>query len=485
MLNESQCRKIIDAAIEHALKHSSKKKPIEVEVSITGSNLATSRFANNEMTQNQAPDANVVAVRLLRDGRQARLETLDLSESGIERLVESALEAVRLLEADEDILPLVSLKEIARALNKANVDKAESDKEKSGKAKKTSGTVAEIDRYDPATAELTALDRAKQVGKIIKQAEAEDVSAAGVYCSGASYIAIGNSNGLFQFHQESTAACSITITADGATSWVLDHGPDARTVKSEVLAERAITKAKQARQPEDLPPGKYVAILEPAAVIDLLSYLWWDFSATSHIDKLSCLLDKVGEKVFGDNITVVDDVTNKNQCGCPFDGEGVPRQTIKLVENGVIKQLVHSRQSAKKMQTKTTGHSMTQPSAMGEMPLNIVIEGGISSIEDMIQQVQGDQEAVLLTRVWYVREVDPSTKLLTGMTRDGTFLVKNGAVVKPVKNLRFNVSLLQLLNNVIALGPSVRAAGAEGIEIPAVVPAMMVKDFNFTEGTRF
>lgn len=469
MLNESQCRKIIDAAIKHALRFSTKKKPLEVEVSITGSNLATSRFANNEMTQNQAPDSNVVAVRLLRQGRQARLETLDLSASGIERLVESALEAVRLLEADEDVLPLVSPKEIAKSV----------------KAKKAPGTVAEIDRYDPATAELTALDRAKEVGKIIKQAEAEDVSAAGVYCSGASYIAIGNSNGLFQFHQESTAACSITITADGATSWVLNHGPVARAVKTEVMAERAIAKAKQARQPEDLPPGKYLAILEPAAVIDLLSYLWWDFSATSHIDKLSCLLDKVGEKVFGDNITVIDDVTNKNQCGCPFDGEGVGRQTIKLVENGVIKNLVHSRQSAKKMQTKTTGHSMTQPSAMGEMPLNIVIEGGISSIEDMIQQVQGDQEAVLLTRVWYVREVDPSTKLLTGMTRDGTFLVKNGAVVKPVKNLRFNVSLLELLNNVIALGPSVRAAGAEGIEIPAVVPAMMVKDFNFTEGTRF
>lgn len=461
MLNESQCRKIIDAAIKHALSFASKKKPIEVEVSITGSNLATSRFANNEMTQNQAPDSNVVAVRLLRDGRQARLETLDLSESGIERLVESALEAVKLLEADEDVLALVSAKGMSK------------------KGKEASS------RYDLATAELTALERANAVAEIIKQAEDQDVSAAGIYCSGASYIAIGNSNGLFQYHQESTAACSITATADGATSWVLNHAPTASEVNTELLAERVINRAKQARMPEDLPPGKYLAILEPAAVIDLLSYLWWDFSGTSHIDKLSCLLDKVGEKVFGDNITIVDDVSNKNQCGCPFDGEGVPRQTITLVENGVIKNLVHSRLSAKKMQTKTTGHSVAQPSAMGEMPLNIVIEGGISSIEDMIKQVQGDQEAVLLTRVWYVREVDPSTKLLTGMTRDGTFLVKNGAVVKPVKNLRFNVSLLELLNNVIALGPSVRAAGAEGIEVPAVVPAMMVKDFNFTEGTRF
>ena len=461
MLNESQCRKIIDAAIKHALSFASKKKPIEVEVSITGSNLATSRFANNEMTQNQAPDSNVVAVRLLRDGRQARLETLDLSESGIERLVESALEAVKLLEADEDVLALVSAKGMSK------------------KGKEASS------RYDLATAELTALERANAVAEIIKQAEDQDVSAAGIYCSGASYIAIGNSNGLFQYHQESTAACSITATADGATSWVLNHAPTASEVNTELLAERVINRAKQARMPEDLPPGKYLAILEPAAVIDLLSYLWWDFSGTSHIDKLSCLLDKVGEKVFGDNITIVDDVTNKNQCGCPFDGEGVPRQTITLVENGVIKNLVHSRLSAKKMQTKTTGHSVAQPSAMGEMPLNIVIEGGISSIEEMIKQVQGDQEAVSLTRVWYVREVDPSTKLLTGMTRDGTFLVKNGAVVKPVKNLRFNVSLLELLNNVIALGPSVRAAGAEGIEVPAVVPAMMVKDFNFTEGTRF
>jgi predicted Zn-dependent protease len=464
MLNESQCRKIIDAAIKHALSYSTKKKPIEAEVSITGSNLATSRFANNEMTQNQAPDSNIVAVRLLRAGRQARLETLDLSDAGIERLVDSALEAVRLLEADEDVMPLVSAKEVAKTAPKS---------------------IQALNRYDQTTADLTALDRAKAVGKIIQQAEAEDVSAAGVYCSGENYLAIGNSAGVFQFHRESTAACSITITADGATSWVLDHAPDVRAVDASALAQRAISKAKQARAPQDLAPGKYLAILEPAAVIDLLCYLWWDFSATSHSDKLSCLLDKVGEKMFGDNITIVDDVSDKDQCGCPFDGEGVWRQAVKLVENGVIKNLVHSRLSAKKMQTKTSGHSVAQPSAMGEMPLNIVIEGGISSVEDMIKQVQGDQEAVLLTRVWYVREVDPATKLLTGMTRDGTFLVKNGAVVKPVKNLRFNVSLLELLNNVIAIGPSVRAAGAEGIEVPAVVPAMMVKDFNFTEGTRF
>jgi predicted Zn-dependent protease len=123
---------------------------------------------------------------------------------------------------------------------------------------------------------------------------------------------------------------------------------------------------------------------------------------------------------------------------------------------------------------------------MGEMPLNLVVEGGISSVEDMIagtSAANGSKPVVLLTRVWYVREVDPATKLVTGMTRDGTFLVKDGAVQRPVRNLRFNVSLVEMLNKVIALGPAVRAAGEEGF--PAVVPPMMVQDFNFTESTRF
>lgn len=467
MLTESQCRKIIDFALACGKKLASKKKPLAIEVSLTGSNVATSRFANNEMTQNQAPDASYLSVRVLKNGRQARLDSLDLSSDGIAALVRSAVKACDLLEAEADLLPLP------------------------GGDKKSSPhpPAPAVDRYHPPTAKLTALDRAREIGKIIALAEAGHVSAAGVYSSGENFTAIGNSNGLFRYYHESSAECSITVTDDGATSWVKAQSPRYGEVDGALLAERAISRAHLAREPKDLPPGKYTAILEPAAVLDLLTYLWWDFTGTSHVDKLSCLLGKVGEKVFGDNITIVDDVESAMQCGCPFDGEGVNRQSINLVEEGVVRALVHSRQSAHRLQSSThatthsTGHSLAQPSAMGEMPLNLVIEGGISSIEEMMQQVQGDQEAVLLTRVWYVREVDGATKLLTGMTRDGTFLVKDGAVAQSVKNLRFNVSLIDLLNNVIALGPSIRTAGVEGF--PTIVPAMMVRNFNFTEGTRF
>jgi len=481
MLTENQCRQIIDYAIAWGEKLSSKKKPLEIEVTISGSNVATSRFANNEMTQNQAPDASVLAVRVLQNGRQARLTSLDLSEAGIEQLVRSAIHACTLLEEEPELLPLPA------------------------KEKKTKHLP--LDRYDRHTAKLSAADRARQVNKIIALAEASNVSSAGIFSSGENFEAIGNSNKLFRYYCETSAECSITITAAGATSWVKSQSPKILEVDASMLAERAIARALLARNPADLPPGKYTAILEPAAVLDLLSYLWWDFSGTSHVDKLSALLGKVGEKVFADNITIADDVGNASQCGSPFDGEGLTRQSLNLVDKGLIRALVHSRQSARRLAEQagsegqaelvervkpgdlshtpaSTGHSLPQPSAMGEMPLNIIIDGGISSVEEMMQQVQGGEQAVLLTRVWYVREVDPASKLLTGMTRDGTFLIRNGVIEKSVKNLRFNVSLFDLLNHVLALGPAVRTAGAEGYP-PSVVPAMMVSGFNFTEGTSF
>lgn len=469
--SESQCRKLIESAIKYGQKLSGKKKPLQIEVTLTGSDLATSRFAGNEMTQNQSPEVCVMAVRILKDGRQARLQSLDLSEAGVKRLVDSAVEAVSLLEEDPDILPLIGTKTASVKIT--------------GEDKTSRTKPARVNRFDAATAELTAADRAEAIEKIIAVAEKNNSRAAGVYTSGAVFEAIGNSNGVFRYHSESSAVCSLTVVDEGATSWVNRQANRARDLNIGEMAELAVSKAAAARSPEDLAPGRYTAILEPAAVLDLLCYLWWDFAGTSHVDKLSCLLDKVGEKIFGENISISDDVTHPMQSGSPFDGEGLARLSLTLVENGVLKGLVNSRQSALKLASEPTGHAVAQPSAMGEMPLNLVIAGGDSSVEDMIKQVEGDEQAVLLTRVWYVREVDPATKLLTGMTRDGTFLVQNGAVQKSVKNLRFNVSLLELLNNVIALGPAVRTAGAEGAEIPAVVPAMMVKNFNFTEGTRF
>ncbi|MBX9723064.1 MAG: hypothetical protein K2X81_16805, partial [Candidatus Obscuribacterales bacterium] len=193
-----------------------------------------------------------------------------------------------------------------------------------------------------------------------------------------------------------------------------------------------------------------------------------------------CFLDQVGKKILGPNINITDDVFHPLQSGSFFDGEGLDRQKVELVKNGVIQNLVYGRRSAKHFNTNATGHGLPEPTTMGEHPVNLVVAGGNNSLEQIIS---GTERGVLLTRVWYVREVDPSSKIVTGMTRDGTFLVENGKIKHGVRNLRFNQSLIEMLNNVTQLGMPVRSAGEESF--PAVVPAMKIADFNFASTTKF
>ena len=188
----------------------------------------------------------------------------------------------------------------------------------------------------------------------------------------------------------------------------------------------------------------------------------------------------MGKPIFGKNISVTDDAYHPLQLGAPFDGEGMPREKIALVQNGVPKNLVYSRASAKIAKKKPTGHGFTLPNEYGEAPMNLVFCGGSDSLEKMIASTD---RGLLVTRLWYIREVDPYEKIMTGMTRDGLFLVEKGKVTSAVRNFRFNQSLLEMLKNVEMMGPAIRATGEEAFEM--VVPAMKVRDFHFSEVTKF
>jgi predicted Zn-dependent protease len=210
------------------------------------------------------------------------------------------------------------------------------------------------------------------------------------------------------------------------------------------------------------------------------------------LDQRSFLNNRVGKKIFGENINIVDDVAHAQQSGAPFDGEGVPRQSVQLVENGVVKRLVYARGTAEKMKKSEfkdavgeiapTGHGFPLPNEMGEAPMNIVV-GGSKEPKTMEQMIASTERGVLVTRLWYIREVDPYEKILTGMTRDGTFYVEHGQLKHGVRNFRFNESLLHMLSNVEEMGRPVRASGEESFDM--VVPAMKVREFNFTEVTKF
>jgi len=449
MNQEERARTIIDFALSHA-----KGKVDDIEITVSGWNEATSRFAVNNMTQNQSPEYERVAVRVLVNGKQTRLTSDIGPPKDVATLIDKTVYAAKLLESEGDLLDLPPAP--------------------------NSDLYAAPNRFDEKTASFSPQDRAEIVQKIIRTAKKHKLEVAGTCVSGERSIAIGNSQNLFAFHKESSAEISITMTAPNSSGWVKENAVSISDLDPEALAEKAAEKAIKSKDPIDLETGHYAVILEPSAVLDLLCFLWYDFSATSHIDKLSCLLDKQGQAVFGQAITITDDCANPLQSGEPFDGEGLPRQNVTLVSNGTFKNMVLGRKSAHQLNLPATGHGLPQPDGYGEYATNIVVSGGKTSLSEMIAN---SERAIYLTRVWYVREVDPRTKLLTGVTQDGTFFVEKGILKTGIKNMRFNVSLIEVLNNVIALGPAVRAAGEEGS--PAVVPAMQISDFNFTERSLF
>src|SRR5262249_46079181 len=195
---------------------------------------------------------------------------------------------------------------------------------------------------------------------------------------------------------------------------------------------------------------------EPAAVLDLVGQMFGDFSATAVRDGRSFLNDRIGNRLFGGNITIHDDCFHPLQSGSPFDGEGVPRRRLILVDRGVVGDIAYSRQAAAFAGAEPTGHGLPLPNEIGEAPVNIVIAGGDVSVDEMVRSTE---RGILVTRLWYIREVDPYEKIFTGMTRDGTFLIERGEVTGGVRNFRFNQSLIELLSNVEMLSPAARASG--------------------------
>jgi predicted Zn-dependent protease len=351
---------------------------------------------------------------------------------------------------------------------------------------------AVLSRWFENSAAITPADRAEAVGKIVSVAKKNRLVTAGIYSSSESAEAVVNSNGLSAFHRQTSAEVSITMLADDSSGWQKANSPDVGTLDPVRLAEVAADKARESRSPKELPPGKYTVILEPSAVLDLLGFMFWDFGGLAILDQRSFLNNRVGTQLFGENITIVDDVGHPLQSNAPFDGEGVRRRRVSLVEKGVVRRLVYARNSVERMrrweaaakvgEIEVTGHGFPLPNEMGEAPTNIVFitPGGEQTVEQMIA---GTERGILITRLWYIREVDPYEKILTGMTRDGTFLIEGGRVNHGIRNFRFNQSVIDTLNNVEAMSKAARASGEEAFDM--VVPAMKVRGFNFTEVTKF
>jgi len=461
MLNQSKAAGIFD----RIRKHSSAD---EVEVLFSGGKSALTRFANNIIHQNVAEENYVVSVRTAFGKRTARSTTNKLDDESLKRVVQSSERLAKVQHPDADLLSM------------PDYCGAETTRE---------GLPT---RHFAETAAVTPAQRAETVRKIVSITEKHKLTTAGIVSTAESVEGIFNSRGLADWHTQTSSEISITMLAPDSSGWQKANSPNVANLNATALAEIAARKAFASASPREIPAGKYTVILEPAAVLDIVGFMFFDFGALSLLDQRSFLNNRVGTKLFGENINIWDDVAHPLQSGTPFDGEGMCRQKVHLVENGLVKRLVYARATAEKIKRselknkvgpiEPTGHGFPLPNEMGEAPMNIVF-GTSPNPTSVEQMIASTDRGVLVTRLWYIREVDPYEKILTGMTRDGTFYIEDGKVRHGVRNFRFNQSLIQMLSNVEAMGVPVRASGEESFDM--VVPAMKVRDFNFTEVTKF
>jgi PmbA protein len=460
MLTRDQAGKIFERIKRHSTAD-------EVEVLFYGGKSALTRFANNVIHQNVAEENYGVSVRTAFDGRTARATSNKFDNESLQRVVQASETLAKVQHSDPDLLPMPD----------------------AGSA----GDPPVIpNRHFAQTAELTPELRAEGVKKIVAVADQHQLTTAGIFSCSESVEGIFNSRGLTAWHTQTSSEISVTMLAADSSGWQKENCPDVSQLDPAKLAKIAARKAIASARPREIPAGKYTVILEPAAVLDMVGFMFFDFGGLSILDQRSFLNNRVGRRVFAEEIDIRDDVAHPLQSGSPFDGEGVSRQRVQLVEKGVVKRLVYARATAEKMKrsehqdkvgpVQATGHGFPLPNEMGEAPMNIVF-GPPRNPKTVEQMIASTERGMLVTRLWYIREVDPYEKILTGMTRDGTFYVEDGKVRYGVRNFRFNESLIQMLSNLDAMGTPVRASGEESFDM--VVPAMKVREFNFTEVTKF
>ncbi|MGA2737625.1 MAG: TldD/PmbA family protein [Bryobacteraceae bacterium] len=425
----------------------------DVEAIVQAESSALTRFANNAIHQNVAERSTQLSVRVQIGGRTARATTNRLDDASIRQVVEETVALTRLQEPDPSLLPL-----------------------------SRTGLLAcpAVARYHEPTARVTPAERAEAVAEAICVVESAGQTAAGICSTSEAVSALLNSAGVFAYYPETMANFSMTAMKADSSGWAKGSACSHRDLDPVAMARTAAAKAQASADPIELPPGAYTVILEPAAVLDLVGQMFADFSATAIADGRSFLRDRIGAKLFGENITIHDDAYHPLQSGAPFDGEGVGRRKLALVDRGVVREVPYCRHAAHAAGVEPTGHGFPLPNEYGEAPMNIVIAGGTTPLDEMIASTA---RGILVTRLWYIREVDPYEKIMTGMTRDGTFLIEDGRIARGVRNFRFNQALPEMLSNVEALSPAVRASGEEAFDM--VAPAMKVRGFHFTEVTRF
>jgi predicted Zn-dependent protease len=437
MLNRDEALKICDTVLEHAKAAGAE----DAQVSLSNNDESHARFADNRVTTSgRSNDLDITATVWV--GRRRGAATVnDPSDGALKQIANDAVQIARVSPVQREYIPTLGAQEYGPDRGYAN-----------------------------STAEIDVTARAKALQGILDACRTQKVTGAGFHTARTSATATATANGNRRYFRSTRADLSVTArTPDGTGSGYYsgDHF-DLSKLDAQRIATEAVNKAVRSRNPQPIEPGNYPVILEPQAVADLIGFFTGAFDARTADEGRSAFSGKdgktqVGEAMFSDRINLYSDPTHAELPAAPATNEGIPASRLSLVKAGVIENLTYSRFWAQEKK---------RPATPG--PVNFILEGtqAPSPMDDLIK---GMKRGLLISRFWYVRLVDPRTLVVTGLTRDGLWWVENGQIKNPVRNLRFNQSVLAMLApwNVEAIGKSERLA-------PYMVPALRLSSFTFT-----
>jgi PmbA protein len=438
------------ALAERALEHAQREGPTEVEALVMAEDAALTRFANSQIHQNVAEINVVVNLRFVAGKRVGVASSGRTDDEGLRRLAANAAAIARVVEELDDW----------------------------GGLPERTPIEAVTAAYAPATADASPELRADGVRAVIAAADAAGVTAYGSFSTGTETTAVANSKGVRAAGTRTVAQLlTVSMGPDGGTGYAESAAVDATTIDAAAIGREAAEKARATANAVAVDAGDYPVVLEEYAVVDLLDMLGYlGFSALAVQEGRSFV--EIGKRIGNDLVTIVDD--GRDGAGLPmaFDYEGVAKQRVPLVEAGVCRGVVYDAQTASRDGVASTGHGLPAPNPYGPFPLNQVMAAGTATREDL---VAGLDRGLLVTRFHYTNPVHPKLAIVTGMTRDGTFLVEGGRIVAPVKNLRYTQSYLDALTGTVAVASQRKTL--KGFLGGVVVPAVRIDGWTFTGTT--
>ena len=446
MLGREEAHKICEDVLRRAGKDLA-------EVALYYEDKSLTRFANNAIHQNVAERNATIILRVLIGKRMGLATSNRLDGGGLDKLVDRARLNAKVSPEDPDYPGLPE-----------------------------HASYSAVEGFDQFTANYTPKDRADAVGTVCRLTAERGLNGSGLFSTGTNEIGIANSQGVLAYHASTNADFQIVVNSEDASGREQGSGWRAGDIAVESLGRDAIQTAEDGSHPRQIDPGEYTIVLTPYGTEDILNMLnYYGMGAQAVLEGRSWMNDRMGKMVMSDLVGIWDDGLDSDGMPMPFDFEGVPRQRVDIVHKGVVQSPVYDRITAGKMGKSTTGHALPPTMrSLGPIAINLFMAPGSASTEEMLRSTE---RGLYISRFWYTRLVHPRDCVITGMTRDGVFLIVDGERAYPVKNLRFTQSYVETLANVESVGSETRLLISEFGGQATRVPALKINGFNFTGST--